>query len=60
MGQKIVIVVTDWSVADEWDEVGEKGKGRLIRFCSVVGVGGWEGAGEEATWYEVLLNGESH
>lgn len=33
MGQKMVIVVTDWSEEDEWDEVGEEVEGRLSH-CS--------------------------
>jgi hypothetical protein len=41
MGQKIVIVVTDGSEEDVWDEVGEEGEGKLSRRPSVVGEGGW-------------------
>jgi len=59
MGQKIVIVVTDLSEEDEWDEVGEGGEGKLNHFSSVVGEGWWEWAGEGATGYEILLNAES-
>jgi len=43
---KIVNVLADWSEEDKWGEVGER---RLSHCSSVVGEGGWEWAGEEAT-----------
>jgi len=59
MGQKIVVIITDWSEEDEWDELGEEGEGKLSHCSSVVGEGGWERASEGATGYEILLNAES-
>jgi hypothetical protein len=60
--QKKVIVLADWSEEDKCGEVGEQ---RLSHCSSVVGEGGLEGAGDEATegsstspGYEIMLDAE--
>ena len=49
MGQKMVILLPDWSEEDEQGEMGDVGKWRLSHLSLLIGEGEWECSGEEVT-----------